>query len=84
VTAAGSPLAVPAAQAAPAWTRSTHVWPLGLDNPRGINPFRQDAFVRYPVGCRALAALQPGTGTEVHAAASRLAAADPYTAAWPE
>ena len=69
---------------ASAWTRSTHVWPLGLDNPRGINPFRQDAFVRCPVGCRASAALQPGTGTEVHAAASRLAAADPYDVAWPE
>jgi hypothetical protein len=63
---------------APAWTRSTHVWPFGLDNPRGINPFRQDAFARCPVRCRASAALQLGTGTEVHAAAG------PYTAAWPE
>ena len=69
---------------APAWTRSTHVWPLGLDNPRGIHPFRQDAFVRCPIGCRASTARPPGTGTEVHAAASRLAAAGPYTAAWPE
>jgi hypothetical protein len=67
---------------APTWTRSTHVWPLGLDNPRGICPFRQDASVRCPVGCRASAALQPGTGAEVRAAASRLAA-EPYTAAWP-
>jgi hypothetical protein len=70
---------------APAWTRSTNIWPLGLDNPRGIHPFRQEAFIRCPVGCRASAALQPGTGTEVHAAAAtRLAAAGPYTAAWPE
>jgi hypothetical protein len=26
----------------PAWTRSTHVWPLGLDNQRGIHQFIQD------------------------------------------
>lgn len=66
---------------APAWARSTHVWPFGLDNPRGIHPFRQDPAPRCPVGCRASAAHQPGTGTEMNDAASRLAAADPYTAA---
>jgi hypothetical protein len=73
-----------AAGRAPAWARSTHVWPFGLDNPHGIHPFRQDAIVKCPVSCRASAALQPGTGTEVSAAASRPAAAGPYTAAWPE
>lgn len=67
---------------APAWTRSTHVWPFGLDNPRGIHPFRQDAFIGCPVDCRASVALRPGTCIEVHAA-SPLAAGAPYTAAWP-
>lgn len=67
---------------APTWARSTHVWPFGLDNPRGIHPFRQDAIVRCPVGCLASVARQPGTGTKVSAAASQPTAAGPYTAAW--
>ena len=43
----------------PAWSRSTHIWPFGLDNPRGIHQFVQDPAARCPVGCRASAALQP-------------------------
>ena len=58
---------------APAWTRSTHVWPFGLDNPRGIHPFRQDPTAGCPVGCRASAALQLGIGADVSGAASRSA-----------
>ncbi len=56
-----------------AWTRSTHVWPFGLDNPRGIHPFRQDPTAGCPVGCRASAGLQLGIGADVSGAASRSA-----------
>jgi hypothetical protein len=40
------------------WARSTHIWPFGLDNPRGIHQFNQAASARCPVGCRASAALR--------------------------
>ena len=42
---------------APASARTTHVWPFGLDNPRGIHPFTQEAAAGCPVGCRASSAL---------------------------
>ena len=48
-----------AAGRSPGWTRSSHVWPLGLDNPRGIHQFTQDAAAGCPVGCSASAALVP-------------------------
>jgi hypothetical protein len=46
-----------AAGRSPAWTRTTHVWPFGLDNPRGIHQFTQHPVAGCPVGCRASAAL---------------------------
>jgi hypothetical protein len=46
-----------AAGRSPAWTRSTHAWPFGLDNPLGIHPFTQDAVAACPVRCAASAAL---------------------------
>lgn len=45
-----------AAGRSPAWTRATHVWPFGLDNPRGIHPFTQQAIAACPLGCPASAA----------------------------
>lgn len=50
-------LVADAAGRSPAWTRSTYVWPFGLDNPRGIHQFTQDAAAGCPVGCRASTAL---------------------------
>jgi len=41
------------------WTRSTQVWPFGLDNPRGIHYYPQDAAAGCPVGCSASTALMP-------------------------
>jgi hypothetical protein len=41
----------------PAGSRATHVWPFGLDNPRGIHPFTQEAVASCPVACRASSAL---------------------------
>jgi len=38
-------------------TMSTHIWPFGLDNPRGIHQFPQDATAGCPVGCTASTAL---------------------------
>lgn len=40
-----------------AWTRATHIWPFGLDNPRGIHPFTQHPIATCPLGCPASAAL---------------------------
>jgi hypothetical protein len=42
-----------AAGGPPAWTRATHIWPFGLDNPRGIHPYAQHAITTCPVGCPA-------------------------------
>lgn len=41
----------------PTSTTTTHVWPLGLDNRRGIHQFTEQAAVGCPVGCRASVAL---------------------------
>lgn len=46
-----------AAGKSPVWTRSTHVWPFGLDNLRGIHHFAQDPIANCPVRCRASRAL---------------------------
>ena len=46
-------LVASAARTSPAWTRATHVWPFGLDHPRGIHQFTQDAIATCPVRCRA-------------------------------
>ena len=46
-----------AAGTAPSAARTTHVWPFGLDSPRGIHPFRQAPAPGCPVGCPASAAL---------------------------
>jgi hypothetical protein len=40
---------------APAWARSTEIWPLGLDNPHGIRPYPQAAAASCPVRCAASA-----------------------------
>ena len=40
---------------APGWTRTTNLWPLGLDNPRGIQHLRQKALAACPAGCAASA-----------------------------
>jgi ThiF family len=45
-------LMVSAAGRGPMSARSTHIWPLGLENPRGIHPFPQHATTDCPVGCR--------------------------------
>jgi hypothetical protein len=37
----------------PALARTTHIWPLGLENPHGIHQFSQAPTRRCPVGCRA-------------------------------
>lgn len=47
-----------AAGASPAWTRSTHVWPLGLENRRGIHRFAQNPAPTCPVRCSASTALR--------------------------
>ena len=47
-----------AAGKSPDWTRSTHVWPFGLENSRGLNQFAQDASPACPLHCRASAVLQ--------------------------
>jgi hypothetical protein len=49
-------LAVTAGRA-PASARTTHVWPFGLDNPRGIHYLTQAPAPGCPVGCQASAAL---------------------------
>jgi hypothetical protein len=41
----------------PASARTTHVWPFGLGNPRGIHQLTQAPAPGCPVGCRASAAL---------------------------
>ena len=46
-------LTAAAAGKSPVWTRSTHVWPVGLDNLRGIHQFTQDPVASCPVRCRA-------------------------------
>lgn len=46
------------AGASPAWSRSTHVWPLGLENRRGIHRFAQDPAPTCPVGCSASTAVR--------------------------
>jgi hypothetical protein len=38
---------------APAWARSTEIWPFGLDNSRGIRPYPQAAVAGCPVRCTA-------------------------------
>lgn len=40
---------------APSWTRSTNIWPLGLENPHGFHQFQQAAVTNCPVGCYASA-----------------------------
>lgn len=47
-----------AAGVSPTWSRSTHVWPLGLENRRGIHWFAQDPAPACPVRCSASAALR--------------------------
>jgi len=47
-----------AAGASPAWSRSTHVWPFGLENRRGIHRFAQDPAPTCPVGCYASTAVR--------------------------
>lgn len=42
----------------PGWTRSTNIWPFGLENPRGIHPVCQDRDPRCPVRCGAPPRLQ--------------------------
>ena len=42
-----------AAGRSPDWTRATHVWPFGLNNPRGIHQFTQHAVADCPIGCHA-------------------------------
>jgi hypothetical protein len=39
--------------------RTTYVWPLGLENPRGIHKLTQDPADGCPVGCQASTALLP-------------------------
>jgi hypothetical protein len=41
----------------PTWTRATHIWPFGLDNPRGIHQFTQHAVPGCPLRCGASAEL---------------------------
>lgn len=43
----------------PASARSTHLWPFGLENPRGIHHFAQAPVVRCPAGCHASTARRP-------------------------
>jgi hypothetical protein len=47
-----------AAGISPTWTRSTHVWPLGLENTRGIHWYAQDPAPTCPVRCPASTALR--------------------------
>jgi hypothetical protein len=56
-------LVASATEHAAAWATSTSIWPFGLDNPRGIHPFRQDPAPRCPVGCCASVTRQPGIAT---------------------
>lgn len=42
-----------AAGRSPSRSRSTHVWPFGLENPRGIHQFIQDAVPGCRIGCPA-------------------------------
>jgi hypothetical protein len=44
---------------APPYARTTHVWPFGLDNPRGLHQFRQDPAADCPIDCPASAGLEP-------------------------
>jgi hypothetical protein len=37
----------------PGSARTTHVWPAGLGNPRGIHQFTQEPTIRCPVSCQA-------------------------------
>ena len=46
-----------AARRPPASARTTHVWPFGLENPRGIHQLTQAPAPGCPVGCQASAAL---------------------------
>lgn len=46
-----------AAERSPAWTMSTHIWPFGLENRRGVHQFRQDAAAGCPARCAAATAL---------------------------
>ncbi|MDQ2875912.1 MAG: ThiF family adenylyltransferase, partial [Actinomycetota bacterium] len=48
-----------AAGRSPASARSTHLWPFGLENPRGIHHFAQAPAARCPVGCPASTARRP-------------------------
>jgi hypothetical protein len=50
-------LAATSAARLPASARTTHIWPVGLENPRGIHQFSQAPSRRCPVGCRASTAL---------------------------
>ena len=38
--------------------RTTHIWPVGLENPRGIHQYSQAPAPRCPVGCQASTALR--------------------------
>jgi hypothetical protein len=38
---------------APTWSRSTEIWPFGLDNPHGIRPYPQATVSGCPVRCGA-------------------------------
>ena len=50
-------LAAVTAARLPASARTTHIWPVGLENPRGIHQFSQAPSHRCPVGCQASTAL---------------------------
>ena len=56
-------LAAAAGGQAPGWTRATNLWPLGLDNPRGIQHLCQAAAAACPVGCGASTAQLSGPVT---------------------
>ena len=47
-----------AAGRSPASATSTHIWPFGLENRRGVYQFAQDAVAWCPVRCRASARLR--------------------------
>lgn len=51
-------LAAHAAGASPPVAVGTHAWPLGLHNPRGIQPFSQAPVASCPVKCEASAQLR--------------------------
>jgi len=42
-----------AAGRTPNYARSTHLWPLGLENPRGIHTFPQQPAMDCPIACHA-------------------------------